>query len=146
MATATADPVLDAQEKALCKLVNAYRAQHGRAPLKVSVALTRAAEWMSKDMARNDNLDHTDSKGRSFSTRLTAFGYHGATRAENIAGGDAAAAETLAQWKASPPHNANLLGAKYKVIGVGRAHDADSLLGWYWTADFGGTVSRTMAI
>jgi uncharacterized protein YkwD len=144
--TTTANPVLDAQEKAMCRAINAFRAQHGRPPLKVSVALVRAAEWMSKDMARNDNFDHTDSHGRDFASRLAAFGYNKPTKGENIAGGEDSAAATVTQWKNSPQHRANMLSTKFKVMGVGRAQDSDSMLGWYWTADFGGTVTRTMAI
>jgi len=147
MATTTsADPVLDAQEKALCRAINAFRAQHGRPPLKLSVALVRAAEWMSKDMAAHDSLDHTDSHGRDFAARLRAFGYNKPTKGENVAGGESSAAATVSQWKNSPGHRANMLNSKFKVMGVGRAHNPDSLLGWHWTADFGGTVTRTMPI
>jgi uncharacterized protein YkwD len=149
MSTATAaaaNPVLDAEEKALCRAINKFRADHGRPPLKVSVALVRAAEWMSKDMAANDNFDHTDSHGREFDDRLDAFGYTQATKGENIAAGESSAAATVAQWKNSPPHRANMLRTKFKVMGVGRAQNADSMFGWYWTADFGGTVTKTMPI
>jgi uncharacterized protein YkwD len=144
--TITPDPVLDTEEKALCRAINKFRADNGRAPLKVSVALVRAAEWMSNDMAHNDNFDHTDTRGREVPTRLKAFGYAKPTTGENIAGGEASAAATVAQWKSSPPHRANMLRSTFKVMGVGRAHDDDSMLGWYWTADFGGTVTRTMTI
>jgi len=143
MATTTApDPVLDAEEKALCRAINTFRAANGRPPLKVSVALVRAAEWMSRDMARTDVLDHTDSRDRDFATRLAAFGYNKPTKGENIASGESSAAATVAQWKNSPGHRANMLSTKFKVMGVGRAHASD----WYWTADFGGTVTRTMPI
>src|SRR4051812_15482807 len=82
-----ADPTPDSEERAFCKTINTYRAQNGLPALKLSVNLTKAAEWMAADMARNDILDHTDSLGRSFSRRITAFAYTGATRGENIAGG-----------------------------------------------------------
>lgn len=145
--TATArTPRLDTQEKALCTAINAFRAEHGKPPLKVSVALTRAAEWMSHDMADHDNFDHVDSHGRDFDDRLAAYGYHHPTKAENIAAGESSAAATLAQWKMSPPHRANMLRTKYKVIGVGRGRNVNSTFGWYWTADFGGTVTKTMAL
>ncbi len=144
--TTSADPVLDAQEKALCKAINKFRADNGHPSLKVSVALVRAAEWMSKDMAHNDNFDHIDSHGRDFASRLNAFGYNKPTKGENIAAGESAAAATIAQWKNSPPHRSIMLNSKFKVMGVGRAQNADSTYGWYWTADFGGTVTRTMPI
>jgi uncharacterized protein YkwD len=143
---AAANPVLDAEEKALCHAINAYRAQHGRPPLKLSVALVRAAEWMSHDMANHDNFDHTDSHGREFDDRLDALGYAQPTKGENIAAGESSAAATISQWKNSPPHRANMLRTKFKVIGVGRARNTDSMFEWYWTADFGGTVTKTMPI
>ena len=53
-------------------------------------------------MAGNDYLDHTDSRGRSFSKRISTFGYRGATRGENIAGGtDGSAAAMFNMWKGS---------------------------------------------
>jgi uncharacterized protein YkwD len=146
MATTTAQPVLDAEEKAMCKAINKLRSDHGRPPLKLSIALVRAAEWMSKDMAHNDNFDHTDTHGRDFSARLKAFGYNKPTKGENIDGGESSAAATLSHWKNSPAHRSNLLNTKFKVMGIGRAEDANSMLGWYWTADFGGTVTGTMPI
>ncbi|MEA2194206.1 MAG: hypothetical protein QOG42_640 [Solirubrobacteraceae bacterium] len=144
--TTTTTPKLDAQEKALCRAINTFRAEHGKAPLKVSVALTRSAEWMSHDMASHDTFDHVDSHGRDFDVRLEAFGYHQPTKAENIAAGESSAAATLAQWKASAPHRAILLKSRLKVMGVGRARNVNSMFDWYWTADFGGTVTATMAI
>jgi uncharacterized protein YkwD len=139
-------PVLDTEEKALCKAINKFRAEHGHPPLQASVALVRAAKWMSNDMAHTDNFDHTDSHGRDFVTRLKANGYNKPTVGENIAGGESTAAATIADWKNSPDHRSNMLSSKFKVVGVGRAHDDNSTLGWYWTADFGGTVTTTMPI
>ena len=117
---ATAAPVSDTEEKALCHAINAFRKQHGRAPLKVGVALSRAAQWMSNDMAHHDNFDHTDTRGREVAERLKAFGYSNPSSGENIAGGEASAADTLKQWKNSPPHRANLLRTKFKVMGIAR--------------------------
>jgi uncharacterized protein YkwD len=139
------DPVLDAEEHALCKQINTYRAQSGLPALKVSVSLTKASRWMSADMARNDYFDHTDSLNRSFTKRISAFGYGGSARAENIAGGSAGGVATFNQWKSSAPHKANMLSKTYKVIGIGRAYKAGSMMGWYWTADFGNSTDRTIA-
>jgi uncharacterized protein YkwD len=140
-----ADPVLDSEEKAFCKQINQYRAQNGRPALRVSVSLTNASKWMSKDMATKNYFNHTDSLGRAFSTRLGAFGYSFNTpKAENIAAGNATSAGTFAQWKASSGHNTNMLSASYKVIGIGRAYSAASTYKWYWTTDFGGYVDRTI--
>ncbi len=144
-AALAADPVPDPEERAFCKLINNYRAQNGRTALKLSVNLTRAAEWMAADMARNDNLDHTDSLGRSFSRRISAFGYSGSTRGENIAGGTNGSAQAMFNmWKSSSTHKKNMLSKSYKVIGIGRSYRASSMLGWHWTTDFGGSTDRTI--
>lgn len=140
---ATARPALDTQERSLCQQINTYRAQHGLGALRVSVALTRAATWMSRDMASSDYMDHTDSLGRSFSRRMSSFGYRRSNRkAENIAAGEATARAAFAQWRSSPGHRRNLLSRSYKVIGISRAYNADSMFGWYWTTDFGSTRDR----
>jgi len=48
----------------------------------------------------------------------------------------ARATATFDQWRNDPPHRAGMLRAKFKVIGIGRAYGADSMLGWYWTTTF----------
>jgi uncharacterized protein YkwD len=142
---AAGDPAPDPEERAFCKQINTYRAQNGLSALKLSVSLTKASEWMSADMAGKDNFDHTDSLGRSFTKRISSFGYTGPTRGENIAGGtNGSAAAMFNMWKSSAVHKKNMLSASYKVIGIGRAYRASSMLGWYWTTDFGGTVDRTI--
>jgi uncharacterized protein YkwD len=142
---AVGDPVLDAEEKAFCTQINQYRAQNGKSALQVSVSLTNASKWMSNDLATKNYFSHTDSLGRTFSTRLGAFGYTYSTyKGENIAAGNATAVKTFAQWKASSGHNTNMLNANYKVIGIGRGYSATSTYKWYWTTDFGGYVDRTI--
>jgi uncharacterized protein YkwD len=143
---AVGDPVLDAEEKAFCTQINQYRVANGRAPLALSVSLTKASKWMSADLATKNYFSHTDSLGRTFGVRLNAFGYGFATyRGENIAAGYASAASTFAQWRASTGHNTNMLNPNYRVIGIGRAYSATSTYKNYWTTDFGGYVDRTIA-
>jgi len=56
-ATAAA-PGLDAEEQALRTQINALRAEHGLRALRISAPLTRAADWMSLDMASYNYFDH----------------------------------------------------------------------------------------
>jgi len=101
---------------------------------------------MSEDMANNNYLSHTDSLGRDPFTRMSAFNYITSMyEGENIAAGNETGADTFAQWQSSPPHNANMLDANYLVLGVGRAYNASSDYGWYWTTDFGSTIEATIA-
>jgi hypothetical protein len=117
--------------------INAYRAENNFPPLAISAGLTRTATWLSGDMAAKGYFSHTDSLGRDLTERLRAFGVAGNTIwGENIAGGNASAAETFAQFAASPEHNANMLRPEFTTIGIGRAHGGPPYE-WYWTTDFG---------
>lgn len=134
---------LDAEEAEMCRLINNYRASKGLGPLLVSEKLTAAADWYSTDMATKDyvNADHTDSLGRTVKQRIVAFGYdYSTTYAENIAWGRSGASGTFTGWQNSAIHNTNMLTAGFKVIGIGRATNAGSEFGTYWTTDFGGFV------
>ena len=134
---------LDAEEAALCTMINNYRATNGLGALMVSPTLTNAAEWYSNDMASKNYWysNHTDSLGRDPFKRMADFGYTFNTyKGENIAAGYAAAADTFNQWKNSPGHNANMLNANYKAIGIGKGSNTASTYRHYWTNDFGGVV------
>ncbi len=136
---------LDSEEAAFVVLINQYRAAQGLTSLQVSLDLTESSQWMSQDMANNNYLGHTDSLGRDPFTRMAAFGYGSYSSAgENVAAGNSDAQSTFNQWQSSAPHNANMLDVNYAVIGVGRAYNASSGYGWYWTTDFGPTVDTLL--
>src|SRR5258708_37347882 len=121
-------PTLDSEEQMMLKLINDYRAQNGLNSLSASLALTRAADWMSADMAAKNYFSHTDSAGRDPFVRMTAFGYnYGGYRGENIAAGYDDAARTFNLWRNSPGHNAAMLNANFNVIGISRAYGALSI-------------------
>lgn len=144
-AQTAATPALDAEEAAFCRSINAYRAQNGLPALRVSTSLAKAATWHTNDMAQRNYFSHTDSVGRDPFKRMTAFGYgYSASRGENIAAGNATAAGTFAQWKASTGHNRNMLSSAYKVIGISRSYSATSPYKWYWNTDFGGYVDASV--
>jgi len=140
-----ASSTLAPEERALCKLINRFRAQSGAPALRVSPTLTKAARWHSFDMARHDRFSHVDSRGREFDARIRSFGYTGPTMGENLAAGAEDALTMFGVLKASPPHRRNMLRTKLKVIGVGRAYGAGTMFEWYWTTTFGGTVDRSVA-
>lgn len=138
-------PTLDGEEQMVLKLINDYRVQNGLGPLRVSVALTRAADWMGADMAAKNYFNHMDSLGRDPFVRMTAFGYsYAGYRGENIAAGYNDAARTFNLWRNSASHNAAMLNANFNVIGISRAYGASSTYKWYWTTDFGAFVDATL--
>lgn len=145
--TAAQTPTIDAEEQGVLKLVNDYRAQNGLGALRVSVALTRAADWMSADMAAKNYFSHTDSSGRDPFARMSAFGYsYNTYRGENIAAGYGDAARTFNLWRNSPSHNAAMLNPNFKVLGISRAYSASTTYKWYWTTNFGGFVDTLLTI
>lgn len=129
---------LDAEELAFLGLINDYRVSKGLGKLKVSIALTRAADFHSKDMAATGKFQHNSSDGTSFSDRVKRFYNCNCYLGENLAVGYSTGQGVLDGWKASAPHNANMLGQYYKVIGISRVANAAGT--WYWTTDFGSEV------
>lgn len=129
----------DAEERAFLTLINNYRAQNGRAPLRLTKTLAAAADHHSADMASKNYFSHTLSGGVTWSQNIANHGYTYSTyKAENIAAGSATALQTFTQWKNSSGHRANMLNANFKAIGIGRAYGAASTYKWYWTTTFGG--------
>jgi uncharacterized protein YkwD len=136
----------DSEEQAFLALINNYRAQNGRSTLTASVNLNRAAAWMANDMGTKNYFSHTDSAGRSASTRIANCDgkpYNG----ENIAAGTVkdTAAEAFEMWRNSSGHNANMLNSSYLQIGIARKYVSTSTYKWYWVTDFSTTNDGTNA-
>lgn len=133
----SADACLDSEEVKFLGLINDHRQTSGLAPLAVSASLSAAAAYHSVDMAANGYLDHTLLDGTSVSQNMVNFGYQGGAFGENIAAGMDTAVVALQTWQNSYDHNANMLNGQFGAIGIGRAYNASSPHGWYWTTIFG---------
>jgi hypothetical protein len=59
-------------------------------------------------------------------------------RGENLVAGAEGSAQAFQMWRDSPPHNDNMLGSQYAVIGIARAYSTSSAFGWYWVTEFAG--------
>jgi uncharacterized protein YkwD len=154
-----------AVELEFVQLLNDYRASKGLEPLMISDVLTVACDRHSSDMATYDFMNHYTGYYRTsgdkdrplegthsdyFETgtdpaeRMIACGYDFDTAmGENLAGGYETAEQALKGFKASKTHNANLLNADFKVIGIALVYDSDSEYGYYLTTDFGGYTDPT---
>ncbi len=132
------DLTVDTEEAKFLTLINNYRAQNGRGALQMSTNLNRASTWMAVDLATKNYFSHTDSLGRSPSTRAQNCDYPGGA-GENLAAGTLrdTAQEAFDAWKASSGHNANMLNGNYRMIGIARYYRSGSTYGWYWVTDFG---------
>ena len=143
-----ADLAVDSEEAQLLTLINAYRQANGRAPLALDPAVTRAAAWMSRDMAANNdtNADHLDSLNRDIPTRLTQCDVVFTAYAENLAWGNATAQATFTQWQNSPVHNTNMLATDITLAGVARSFNAGTQYGWYWVMDYTSPLAGSTAV
>jgi uncharacterized protein YkwD len=130
---------LDSEEQTFLSTINSYRAQNGVGPLAENATLDGVAQWMSNDLATHNYFAHEDSEGRDPFARMDDLGYgYNTWRGENLVAGTETSSEAFRMWSTSPPHNENMLGPNYTVVGIARAYSASSTFGWYWATEFGG--------
>jgi uncharacterized protein YkwD len=99
----------------LC-LLNQYRASKGLGKLSGSSALSKVALGHSTWMSTTGIFSHVGIDGSRLGERCAAAGI--TCRGENLAHNIGTAKGLLDSWKASPGHNANLLGS-YTTAGMG---------------------------
>ena len=115
-------------QTALLDQVNALRVGRGLSRLRLSSALTAAANAHSAEMARVGYFSHNSANGASFSSRIGQFyplrGFHSWTVGENLVWGapDIGALRAFKLWLGSPPHRANLLAPRWREIGISAMH------------------------
>jgi len=109
--------------------------------LTPNTMLTQAARCHSLDMAQNNFFDHAGSDGSSAFDRITAAGYSYTASGENIAAGLSCPNATVGSWMSSAGHCANIMSASFTEMGIGRAENAASTYGIYWTQTFGNAAA-----
>ena len=139
-ADAAASSRLDRTERKIVKLVNSYRARHGRARLRASGRLNRVAHRHSRAMMVHDFFAHSSRNGTPATTRVRRSS-RARSVGENIAfvgaGERRVARRVVSMWINSPGHRAVLLGHSYRRIGVGRrSGNLAGSAGTAYTADF----------
>ena len=105
-------------------------------PLSPQSNLGLAARAHSQDMAQRNYFEHDTPEGLGPSDRAARAGWRDGV-GENIAAGTATARETVQMWLESPGHCANMMGPRYRFLGVGYAYGDRSHYGHYWTQNFG---------
>ena len=112
-------------ESYVVKYANLERAKRDLAKVSPSACLDGFAERWARNMAAKQRMYH-QSLGPILSTcKLSEVG-------ENIAFGYPSAKSVTAAWMASPPHKANLLNSRHRLIGVGAVKDKN---GWWWVSE-----------
>jgi uncharacterized protein YkwD len=129
--SATASPrtravALSPLESGVLLDINAFRAQHGLAKLRVNPKLTAAARAHSSQMARDGYFAHESADGSPFWKRVQSF--YTRTRFWSVGENLLFASPTidpngaLKLWLASPEHRRNLMNPLWREIGVSAVH------------------------
>jgi uncharacterized protein YkwD len=108
--------------KAVLCLLNKERSRHARSRLALSKKLGKAAQAHTDTMVATNCLSHTCQGEPDLEGRIKKSGYlKGAHRwqyAENTGCG-LSAESMVANWMASTFHRVNILGKKFRDIGIG---------------------------
>jgi uncharacterized protein YkwD len=136
----------DLIEDQVLSLINVERAAAGLDALMLDLGLDAAAEAHSLDLATTNCFSHDSCNGTNWATRIKTSYTPNTFLGEIIAAGQPDAASVVSAWMNSDGHRANILGANFKVAGVGLVNGlAGSTYRTYWTVDFGGaTTSQTV--
>jgi len=118
----------DALEHDVLGEVNAFRAQHRLAPLRLNVRLDEAADVQSSSMARLGFFAHRSADGSAYWRRVRRFygkrGYSRWSVGENLlwSSPQLDAPRALHMWLRSRPHRRNLLTPRWREIGLSAVH------------------------
>lgn len=115
------------------KMINAHRAKHGLPPVIIDARLMRAAKAHASEMARRGRTSHRGSNGSLPKDRARAFGYTPRIASENVAAGHNNTKDVISDWQRSRGHNANLLRADAKHMGMALVYAPESGKQTYWT-------------
>jgi uncharacterized protein YkwD len=115
---------IDALEASVLVELNAVRAGHGLAPLRLTPSLSAAANAHSLAMAQRGFFSHSSADGTAFWKRVqryyrsTGFGYWSV--GENLLWKSPTidAADAIRMWLESPSHRKNLLAPQWREIGL----------------------------
>lgn len=115
---------MDADEKRVIALINAFRVRHGVPALRSDHKLMLASAWASNDSAVRgfSPRDHVDTLGRDIGTRIRDCGYRGYGWASEINyNGPGATPEDAVHWwteVSTGGHREAVLDPRVKVFGV----------------------------
>lgn len=132
----TPEYIQTAEQKFLV-LLNQYRAQNGLPLLALNTKLKAAAHIQAVDMATNDFISHVGSNGSRMIDRVAQTGYRYRTVGENLGAGQASVEQMMTSWKNSPGHNANLLMAGAREMGLVLAYNPNKKFQTYWVLELG---------
>jgi uncharacterized protein YkwD len=118
---------LTANERAVLRLIQRARANHGLAALRVCAPLQRAAVAHAREMRSRGYFSHSSYSGETYAGRFRRFGYSASGfaswRAGEVIGwgsGDRGSPRAVfASWMSSAGHRAVILDPGWRDVGVG---------------------------
>jgi uncharacterized protein YkwD len=111
-------------------MISNYRATHGLTRVAINPVLERVALDQALAMARADMLSHTVHG--TLMARLDGAGVPNMAAIENVSAGYDSLAAAFSGWRQSPPHDANLLAANMRRMGIASAAAPGSRFKVYW--------------
>jgi uncharacterized protein YkwD len=114
-------------------LISEYRDAHGLSAVTPDPVLQGLAQAQADSMAAHNILSHTING--TLSARFDAAGLAQTTAVENVSAGYFSLPAALAGWRNSPEHNANLLSAKMKHLGIATAYAPGTRYLVFWALD-----------
>lgn len=115
-------------QRSLLYDINAFRAEHGLGPVRLSAELTASATQHSREMGADGYFGHASADGEAFWRRIAAY-YDSTARGswsvgENLlwSAPPVDAARALRMWIHSPEHLAILLTPRWREIGISAMH------------------------
>lgn len=117
-------------------VLNKFRAQHGRKPLKTQKQLQRIAVKQATLMAKKGKMAHSFGGATRFPARVRAAGFKGKA-AENIAAGQRSLDAVFAAWEKSSGHRRNMLNRDYRFFGLAVRSNRQARYGHYWALVLG---------
>jgi uncharacterized protein YkwD len=127
-------------ERQVLALINGFRADHGRAPVRMVPGVRKVAGRRSSSMARLGYFGHVSPSGVDAGDLLRSIGAPHRRWGEIIgwtsgSGWSRGARTVVRGWKHSPRHRRIMLGDAYRRVGVGVVRDGRTTL---WTVVFVG--------
>lgn len=127
----------DVQPVEAVEALNDLRRAEGLKPVRVNIALTRAAQRHSDDLAGWGKLSHSGSDGSNFVDRAERARFDGVPRAENVAWNLATSHAVVVAWERSPGHRDNMMLGDVTDVGIG--YTCSPTKGRFWTMVLGRT-------
>lgn len=138
-----APPANSSEAESLFFYINEARVQAGLNPVGYVQTLSDAAQRHTDDMAYQRFRAHQGSDGSWPAQRLLEAGYALPYAGETTAWGFEFASDAVNFWLSSPSHRPIVLNPVATDLGVSFTYDGTAPSIYYWTAEFGSTISSS---